>query len=234
MLYALRFPFSLVVLAVGYVLAVGVRGVVQRALSGAPRLRPARRTRPRLLPLARFVDPYGALCAVLGGVGWGASPDDVPVPLARGRTASRAVAAFVAGPVVLFGLGTAALVGYDRLTQVRPVGSGLVINTVRGDMLAVDHFHYHVGYGATALYLLGVEFLAMALLAVVPLPPMDGGRLLFALAPKTIGWQRARYRLEDDNWGILIMLILSLPIFGEPIIIAIIDAILGPFITAVT
>jgi Zn-dependent protease len=237
-LYALRFPFSLAVLVAAFLVGAVARGLVQERILGVRR--PALRSpgRPRLgsgaWGIRRFIDPYGALCAVLGGVGWGSDAVDDVIPMVRGGRRSRVVAALIAGPVVLFVLGAAALIGYDHLTTGRPTGGGLVINTVHGDMLAVDHFHYLVGYGPLALYLAGVELVAMALLALVPLPPLDGGRLLFALAPKTLGWQRARYRLEDDNWGLLIVLVLTLPIFGNPIIVAVIDAIIDPLITVLS
>jgi membrane-associated protease RseP (regulator of RpoE activity) len=71
----------------------------------------------------------------------------------------------------------------------------------------------------------------MGVLAILPLPPLDGGKLLFALAPRKMGWQRARYRLDDENWGLLILLVLSLPvIFRIPLVLRLLDKILEPLI----
>jgi hypothetical protein len=242
-LYALRFPLSFAVLAVTFVAGLCARGFTQRLLTGQRRPAWARRlTRRRsLLWLRPFVDPYGGVGAVLGGLGWGAPLDAGD---GRGRVRPRTVAALLAGPVVLGGLGVVALIGFrmlfGQLAGNEPLGPRPVLDATHGSLAAIggQHIHYFLaghslGYGALALLLAGIELLAMGVLAILPMPPLDGGRLLFALVPRTGGWHRARYRLEEDNWGALIVLVLTFPLRnGAPLIMPLMDAIIDPIIRA--
>ncbi len=230
MLYALVYPFSFVVLAVTFVLGLSAKGAVQRFLTGQRQPAWARRlARRRTLPWLRpFVDPYGAVAAVLGGLGWGAA---VETNDGRRHPRGRTVAALLSAPVVLAGLGVAALVGFRALHGPFFAGPRPVWWAVTGSLGAsYGHVHYVMGYGEVALLLAGIELLAMGVLAILPIPPLDGGRLLFLLAPRTAGWQRMRYRLEEDNWGALIVLVLAFPIGRHPIILSIMDGIIGPLI----
>ncbi len=71
----------------------------------------------------------------------------------------------------------------------------------------------------------------MGVLAILPIPPLDGGRLLFALTPRSGGWQRVRFRLDEENWGLLILLFCSFPvIFRRVLLISILGAIVNPLV----
>jgi Zn-dependent protease len=64
------------------------------------------------------------------------------------------------------------------------------------------------------LFAASLTTIEVALLYLVPLPPLDGARIMWALAPPTAGWQKARYYLEEQNYGLGILIVLLLPIFG--------------------
>lgn len=235
MLYALRYPFSFAVLLVAFVIGLCARGLAQQLVSGRRQPAWARKlTRRRsLLWLKPFVDPYGCVAAIIGGTGWGSPIDVVPT---RGRPSGRTVAQLLAGPVVLTALGLGALAGFGSwMGEVR--GTGILRVVVNGDAFVAhpSHVHYQLGYGQLALFLAGVEWLAMGILAIMPLPPLDGGKLLFALAPKTLGWQKAKYRLDDENWGVLILLVLALPVIvSTPILITFLGHIVDPLVQVIT
>ena len=246
MLYALRYPFSFAVLLVALVAGLCARGFVQRAISGQRRPAWARKlTRRRsLLWLKPFVDPYGCVAAAIGGPAWGAP---VEVNASRGRPSGKVVAQLLAGPVVLGAMGVAALVAFRAWSGYQIGGDALLASVYHGDQfvgpivmdashkLSEPHFHYVIAFGQVALFLAGVEWLAMGVLSIMPLPPLDGGRLLFALAPRTMGWQRARFRLDDENWGALILLVLALPVlFRVPLALTLLGYIVDPLVRLLT
>jgi hypothetical protein len=232
-LYALAYPFSFAVLVVAFLAGLTARGYAQRLASGQRQPAWARKLirRRSLLWLKPFVDPYGCVAAIIGGTGWGTP---VEVPSTRGRPGGRVVAQLLAGPVVLVALGVAALVGFGSWAGAVN-GSAILEEVVHGTAFHTSHVHYGLGYGQVALFLAGVEWLAMGILAIMPLPPLDGGKLLFALAPKTLGWQKAKYRLDDENWGVLILLLLSLPVLVRvPIVITFLGHIVDPIVRGIT
>lgn len=83
-----------------------------------------------------------------------------------------------------------------------------------------------------ALALAGLSQLFLGALSLVPLPPLDGGRLLFALAPRTLGWQRAEHYLVTQNIGIVAVLVLLLfPVGGgSPPLLRLLQIVLRPLI----
>lgn len=234
MLYALRYPLSFVVLVVAFGVGLWARGWAQRLVSGQRRPAWARNAlrRRSLMWLKPYVDPYGCVSAAIGGTGWG-SPVDVSnfVRKPGGRVAAQ----LLAGPVVLCALGVAALEAFRAWAGQGVDGSGILLAVVHGDAFATSHVHYFLSFGKVALFLAGVEWLTMGILAIMPLPPLDGGKLLFALAPRTLGWQRAHYRLDEENWGALILLILALPIIVRtPILIEFLGRIVDPLVGVIT
>lgn len=114
--------------------------------------------------------------------------------------------------------------------SIRAASTGQVfIGSVPGHLRS--HFQYGPPFGQVALLLAGVELFAMGVLAILPIPPLDGGRLLFALTPRSGAWQRVRYRLDEENWGLLVLLFCSFPvIFRRVILISILGAIVNPLV----
>jgi membrane-associated protease RseP (regulator of RpoE activity) len=86
--------------------------------------------------------------------------------------------------------------------------------------------------GSRVLLLAGLVHLYVGLLSLVPLPPLDGGRLLFALAPRTLGWQRAQDYLVERNLGTAaVLVLLFLPLGGRlPLLLAVLSAVGRPLV----
>jgi Zn-dependent protease len=163
----------------------------------------------------RHLDPFGAVAAALGGVGWARQPDTASRwPRRQARLVVRTLAAPLVCIGVGFGLFVADAAHGDAFTL-----SDLphIADIVRGSLV-----------GAPALLLAGTEVMGMGLLMLVPVPPMPGGRLLFALAPRTRGWQRAEYELVEHNWGLAALLLLLLPLFADPPVLILIDLVMHP------
>lgn len=221
MLYALRHPVALLVLAAGFVVAVTLHGWAQArtaALAGDRGPRFAQRTR---LDPRRHLDPFGAVAAVLGGTGWAA-----PVATGPRRPGGvRLVATLLSGPAVNLAVAAASVAGYRMLGgDAFSLRSASVSGLLHGDISRVDT--------ATGVLLFGVANLAVGLLALVPIPPLDGGRLLFAFAPRSRGWQRAEHVLGDQNWGVgVLLLLLLLPIAGvRPLLLVLLDLAGNPLL----
>lgn len=196
MLYALGDPVSFLLLLAATVVALTLHGWVSAlvtARTGDRSLGPEGRLRP---DPRRQIDPFGAIAALVGGAGWSAR---VRTPDRRRRGAL--LASCLAGAVVLLVVGAAALLAFSLLGRVA-VGGGsaqLLRSGVSGLPL-----------GQRALLLGGLVHLSDAVLSLLPLLPLAGGRLLFALAPRTRGWQQAEYQLGERNIGVAILLALSL------------------------
>ena len=225
MLYALGDPVSLVLLLVSFVLAVTLHGWVQsvvatRAGERAPAAEGRTRPDPR-----RHVDPFGAVAAAIAGIGW-AKPVEPPDRRRRGAMIrvllSGAIANLVVGIGVLVAFGLAAGGGGSAVGFVGP--SRLLQSGIGGDLLL------------RALLLFGLANLMTGLLSLVPIPPLDGGRLLFGLAPQSPGWQKAEDQLVDRNIGIAVLLALLLIPLGGPqaLLPTLLDTIAGPLVRLVT
>jgi hypothetical protein len=166
----------------------------------------------------RVLDPFGAVAAALGGVGWGVTPD---IPL---RSRGRLALALLSGPVAVAAAGLLALLGFLLVggpSSVLPgMGPGTVLRGIEGDA------------GPLFLLALTLELLGMAALALVPLPPLPGWRLLELASTGSVGWQRARDYLVEKNLGVLALLILLiLPLGGStPLLLSIVDTAVGTFL----
>ena len=225
MLYALGDPLSLLVLLASFVLAVTLHGWVQSAVAARtgdarPQLQGRTRPSPR-----RHVDPFGAVAAAIAGVGW-ARPLEPPDRRRRGAL----VAVLLSGAVANVVVGFALLVGF-RLAGGRVTGT------------TVQLLQYGVGQGIgggelllRVLLMLGLMNVFVGALSLVPLPPLDGGRLLFALAPRSPGWQKAEYQLDERGIGIAVLLALLLIPLGGPqaLLPVLLDTVVGPLLDLVT
>ncbi len=201
MLYALGDPISLLLLLVSFVVAVTLHGFVQALVAGrSGDRRPAAEGRTSPDP-RRHVDPFGAVGAAISGVGW-AKPIEGPNRQRR----KALVATLLSGPIANLLLGLLTLVLF-RVAGGPPIAGGSTVLLQQG---VTGEF------ALRALLLFGLSNLFVGLLSLVPLPPLDGGRLLFALAPQTPGWQKAEYQLVDRNIGVAVLLALLLIPLGGP------------------
>lgn len=220
MLYALGDPVSLLLLLLSFVIAVTLHGYVQALVASRSGERRPAEGRTSVDP-RRHLDPFGAVAAAIGGIGW-AKPVDAPDRRRRGAL----VAILLSGAVANIVVGLVALVGF-RLAGGPPLGGAsavLLQRGVEGDLLL------------RVLLLFGLSNLFVGLLSLVPLPPLDGGRLLFALAPPTPGWQKAELQLVERNIGVAVLLALLLIPLGGPqaLLPTLLDILAGPLVRLVT
>jgi Zn-dependent protease len=223
-LYALRHPVALVALLAAALLGVTVRGFVQARLAARLGDRSAIAEGRGSLDPRRHLDPFGAVAAALSGVGWG-RPLDRP-SYVRADQRGRILAVLLAGPAAMLLLGALLLGGYAAVGGPRGLGqAGIVPATLHATYVADNP-------GQTLLLFAGIELVAMAVLALVPLPPLDGGRILFLYAPRTSGWQKAEYHLAEQNIGTAVLLaLLLIPLAGQdPLLLFLLDAVVHPLL----
>lgn len=221
MLYALAHPLSLLVLVVSFVVGLTAHGVVQAAVAsrlGSRRVILEGRTKP---DPRHHLDPFGAVAALLSGLGW-VRPVEPPV----GRRRGPALLVTLVGPAVNVLAGVGLLLAWRVAYGPGDAFPG-------GAAYELQH-GWSVDAAPGALLLLaGASQLYLGVLSLVPLPPLDGGQLLFALAPRTHGWLRAEHQLVERNIGVAVLLaLLVIPLGGPvPILPQLLDVVLDPVLS---
>ena len=213
MLFALGEPVAFCALVVSFLLALVLRavairltartlGVADRRESVTPRLR-------------EDVDPFGAVAAAIGGMGWGRMISVDEVPRHRGR--GRAAAVFAAGPVVCLVAGELLMLAYalafpdNFLSVLSPADVLLGIGLPIGEQVLLS---------------LAVGLISFGLLALIPIPPLDGFGILWSVLRRPgNGMQWMRLWFEDKNIGVLVLLILCLFPLGAPFLLRILDGL---------
>jgi Zn-dependent protease len=220
-LLLLRHPSALLGVALALLVGIVAHSVVQAAVARALGDRqPAARGRLNPDPRRHF-DPFGVIVMLLAGVGW-----NKPVPFTEprfrgGRT--RYVLAVLSGPATNLLL---AVVGLIALRAVQPP----VLESVNPGASSVVSF----GFGQLLLLEFALVNAAVGVLTLIPLPPLDGARILWAYVPQTGGWRNARYQLEERNIGIGICVLLLLPIFGGVgLLMSVVLAVTGAFLAPI-
>ena len=173
-------------------------------------------------PWTGYLDPYGVVAAVVAGVGWGAR-----VPQRSGRTATmllRLVAALVVHGV----LAAAGFAAYRASSGPEVLGTLVP---------ASDVLHGSVALGSTAAQVavgFGVVNLACGLLALVPIPPLELGLILWSRLPRSPQARRIAFRVLEEQWGVaVLLLLLLLPLAGQPpALLAVINVIGGAILGA--
>lgn len=226
MIFALRQPATLLGLLLGF--AVGMI-----ALTGATRLldRNSRFSVPFWHPRA-WLDPYSAVAAVLGGAGWAPRPE---VRRGFGKSQHRqlwtvAVVAFIV-PAALGAAGIAAYVGLAGRGGLSVIQSTWLLYMLQDGKLFVG------AIAPTTLEKIalgfGIENLAIAVLSLIPIPPLPTGVAVWTVFPRTAGARRMAYRLLEEHWGIVAVLVLMIPLGSQgPIMLLPITAIIDPILHA--
>ena len=228
MLFALRHPAILLGLVLGFVVGVAVRAALQqrlasgRGLGGRGRLRGVGGSRSKQ-PWTTFLDPYGVVAAIIAGPGWGAR-------VAHRVTRGPRMLAPLAVAVVVHGvLAVAGFAAYRALSGPAVLGTFVDASDVLHGSLALGSASAQVAAG------FAVENLACGLLALVPIPPLELGVVLWSRLPRTAGARRFAYRLLEEAWGVLVVLVgLLLPLGGQPpALLALIDIVARPLLRLV-
>ena len=218
MLFALGQPAAFAGLLVAFLIGLLLRAVAIRVTARVSALAP--RGEP-LAPRPREdVDPFGAVAAAIGGTGWGRTIDVDEVPRTRGR--GRAAAVYAAGPVTALIASQVVLAGYALLypfSEALAVGTPALVMRGLGDESALAQF----------LLAVGVGLLGFGLLALVPIPPLDGFGLLWTAVRRpgqALQWMRLWF--GDKNIGVALLLLFSLFPSGYPLLLVLIDAVGTP------
>ena len=223
MIFALRRPGVLLGLVLGFLVGILLRAAVQRAVArgrlsagGRGKLRSVGGRPGGLRPRAgwaAYLDPYGTVAAILSGAGWGTRPET--------RRGNSDILMLLAALVVHGLLAAAGFVGF-----VAAGGSRAVLGIL--DPSSV--LHGDIGPGDLSLLVplgFGMVNLACGLLALVPIPPLELGVVLWSRLPRSPGPRRFAYHLLEEQWGVaVVLLLLLLPLAGQqPVLLALIDIV---------
>jgi hypothetical protein len=183
-------------LVIGVYVGTAAQVLVARAL-GDPM--PARAGWLKPSP-KRQVSIFSAIAFLIVGWGWAEQP---PMNDRWRRRRFHVTAAILARPLTYALLSLAALGGVRSLTDRASVDvASRTIDLTSGP-----------GFGSRLLFAMAFGFAALCVVALIPCPPTDLGRVIFTLGGQSTGWQNARYQLEERNWGVGILLgLLLLPI----------------------
>jgi hypothetical protein len=198
------------------------------ALSASTRLlnRKTRYPRPFWDPPA-WLDPYGVVAALLGGTGWAPKPE---LHRGFGRSQHRQLwLVAVVSVLVPAAIGGAAVAGYAALA-----GRGVLSVMASYSVLHGDDFAKFIAPTIAEKVLLGIgiESLAIAILNLFPIPPLPMGVAAWTVFPRTPGARQLAYRMLEEYWGIVVLLVLFIIPFTNqgPLLLfadtSIIDAIL--------
>jgi len=212
MLRSLAHPVTFLGLLVGYLLAIAAHAAAQAFVARSLGDRWATRD---LRKPAKIIDPFGAISAAIAGPGWGITREG------RYRSRGQQLTMLLAGPVAAMLVGVIGVVGYLVAGGLREL-----LSLIR----LADLLQGVTGPAGQVFTLsLGVEALAVGVLSLIPLPPLTGWRILMLYAGRSQGWQRARYYLEERNFGVVALLVLLLiPLgFGGPLLLELVDWIVG-------
>lgn len=196
MLFALGQPVAFAGLLVAFLLSLGLRAVAVRLTVrrlGVVDSRVSLRPSPRA-----DIDPFGAVAAAVGGAGWGKIIDVDEVPRFRGR--GRAALVFAVGPLVTLIASQIFFLVY-AVSAVDPFPAAIwrLSDLVRGQ--------FDASYAGQLLLGLAGGLLAFGLLALLPIPPLDGFGLLWsAMRRPGNGMQQYRLWFEHKNIGVVVLL----------------------------
>jgi hypothetical protein len=228
-LYALGEPAAFAGLVVGFLLAVAVRTLAVRAVSRALRLATAG-TRIGFNP-RHDVDAFGAVAALLGGLGWGRAIDVGEVPRFRGRFAAALV--FLAGPLALLLLGVTLVAGFalafadSRFLLGLPPSAVLV--GVPGELTGFGPGDGSANPLVQFALSVAVVPLCFGVFALLPVPPLDGFGLLWnAFRRPGPGLVKYKDWFADKNIGVAVLLAsMLLPFLKSPLYF-VIDTVAAP------
>ncbi|OJF13165.1 zinc metalloprotease [Couchioplanes caeruleus] len=211
MLFALGEPAAFVALVVAFLLALLLRAFAIRFTARTLGLTDRREPigpRPR-----EDIDPFGAVAAAVGGMGWGRIIPVDEIPRWRGR--GRAAAVFLSGPLTCIVVAQLCFAAYVYSAPENLLGVLDPSMVLRGVPLPLAE---------QALLSLGVGLLTFGLLALIPLPPLDGFGVMWSIPPKPgPGLQWIRLWFEEKNIGNVLLLVCCFFPLDYPLLLGLLD-----------
>jgi Zn-dependent protease len=205
-LYDLAHPLTLLGVVLALVIGVTAHNLAQvgvaRALGDAtPRLRGF-----ATVNLRRNINIYGLIAMLIVRYGWGFA-EAVPMRDRYWTRRTRISLALAAGPIAYLAL---------CVLAVAALRGALSAGLVNGVQIAAG----------------AAETLAgLFIVSLLPVPPLDLGRIILTLAPPTRGWQQARHHLEERNLGLVIALaVLLLPTL-LPVLPSVVGELAAPLLS---
>jgi hypothetical protein len=191
----------IVALYVGVVVGSAATVLVAKAMGDPMGQREHRLT----LNPVRQVHIYSAVMMVLAGFGWA---EQVPLNDRWRARRFHVAAAVLARPLAYAALALAAAAGAKGVSAF---AYGVVQDRIP-EAVAISANGHHQ-FTAEFLLMMSEVFASLCVISLIPVPPTDLGRVIFTLGGNSIGWQKARYQLEERNIGLVIVLaLLLLPI----------------------
>jgi hypothetical protein len=148
----------------------------------------------------RQISVYSAIAVLLAGWGWA---EQAPMNDRWRARRFHVVTAVMARPLVYALLCLASIIG------VRAAGVGIG-TSLSGTQPVIETSG---SFGVDLLFAMATGFAALCVTSLIPCPPTDLGRVIFTLGGQSMSWQKARYQLEERNFGVGIVLgLLLLPV----------------------
>ncbi|WP_322747472.1 MULTISPECIES: Zn-dependent membrane protease [unclassified Frankia] len=140
------------------------------------------------------VSPFSAVAMIIAGVGW---TEPIPMNDVWRKRRFHVAVAVLAGPLAYLVLAFVAIIGFKFVSQPLIIVEGTRIVELAGAG----------GFSAKLVLWLAVTFASLFIVSLIPIPPADGGRVLFGLGPQSPSWRKAEYQLRENNVGIVILLV---------------------------
>ncbi len=140
----------------------------------------------------RHIDPFGALMMMVAGFGWAR-----PVPIDPGRLGRRGVVQVsLAGPLsnLVLAFAAVSIIRVTALGSVSPYAAGLTGGVYR----FVEGFAW--------------INIVLAVFNMLPIPPLDGWKVLLGVVPDRTGWRLRQY----EPYGVLALLLVVF--LGGPVL----------------
>ena len=156
----------------------------------------------------KHVQIYSAVSMVLAGYGWA---EQIPLNDRWRARRFHVCAAVLARPVSYAVLSLAAVTGAKAINaSIYDVGVDRIPKAVAASPTARA---LNESFTGDFLLMMALVFAGLCVVSLIPLPPTDLGRVIFTLGGTSMGWQKARFQLEERNLGLgIVLALLLLPI----------------------
>ncbi len=218
MLYHLTEPGALVGIALAFIVGVLAHDTAQVLAARLARDPMPARAGRMTASLATRISPFSVVAVLVAGYGWA---EPVKMNDIWRKRRFHISAALLAGPLAYLVLAFAMLAVFVLIGGEGFFISGGPVPELGGTDGFVEEF----------VVWMAMTFGAMFILSLLPVPPTDGGRILFLLAPQSPGWRKAELNLTERNWGLGILLaVIVLPVIFRSLP-SVVDQLMPPLVT---